>query len=49
MGIKREAPSRSEVMSWTREFGDVSELKAQFYSGSLIFTLTYQCVPLYGL
>ncbi len=42
MGIKREAPSSAEVMSWTREFGDGTELKAQFYSGGFIFTLTNQ-------
>ena len=42
MGIKNEAPSRSEVMSWTRELGDGSELKAQFHSDGFIFTLTNQ-------
>ena len=42
IGIKREAPSHAEVMSWTREFGDGTELKAQFYAGGFIFTLTNQ-------
>ena len=42
IGIKREAPSRSEVMSWTREFADGSELKAHFNLVGLIIILTYQ-------
>ena len=42
MGIKREAPSRYEVMSWNREFSNGSELKAHFYLAGLIFILTYQ-------
>ena len=42
IGIKKEAPSHYEAMSWTREFGDGSELKAHFNLAGLIFILTYQ-------
>ena len=42
VGLKKEAPSASEVQSWGTEFGAGNELDIRFSLGGSIFSLMYQ-------